>query len=242
MRPGGRTDDVHGRQDAHRFGTEAVGPGTQLNGIFEIDEHDRLRRHGRGLSRPQHPDRRSGRHQDRAAGIRARQDRCWRCSARKRRSSTTSPTTRSSATTSSPSIRRSAARIWRWSSSTACRSPSVIAAAARCTLEARPSFCGARRLRPARAHEAGVIHRDLSPDNVILPGGNVDKAKIIDFGIARSATVGGGTLLGGEVRRQVQFRLARAARPVRRRGHRAFRHLQPWPGAWRARCAARHST
>jgi serine/threonine protein kinase len=48
-----------------------------------------------------------------------------------------------------------------------------------------------------RAHEAGVIHRDMSPDNVILPGGLVANAKIIDFGIARSASVGGGTLLGG---------------------------------------------
>ena len=48
-----------------------------------------------------------------------------------------------------------------------------------------------------RAHEAGVIHRDMSPDNVILPGGLVHNAKIIDFGIARSANVGGGTLLGG---------------------------------------------
>ncbi|MCT7374131.1 serine/threonine-protein kinase [Chelativorans salis] len=50
----------------------------------------------------------------------------------------------------------------------------------------------------AAAHEAGVIHRDLSPDNIILPGGSVEKAKIIDFGIARSAVVGGGTLLGGK--------------------------------------------
>ncbi len=48
-----------------------------------------------------------------------------------------------------------------------------------------------------KAHEAGVIHRDISPDNVILPGGLVENAKIIDFGIARSASVGGGTLLGG---------------------------------------------
>ncbi|MBX3570597.1 MAG: serine/threonine protein kinase, partial [Rhizobiaceae bacterium] len=47
------------------------------------------------------------------------------------------------------------------------------------------------------AHEAGVVHRDLSPDNIILPGGNVARAKIIDFGIARSASVGGETLLGG---------------------------------------------
>jgi serine/threonine protein kinase len=46
-------------------------------------------------------------------------------------------------------------------------------------------------------HEAGVVHRDLSPDNIILPGGKVERAKIIDFGIARSATVGGETLIGG---------------------------------------------
>lgn len=48
-----------------------------------------------------------------------------------------------------------------------------------------------------KAHEAGVIHRDMSPDNVILPGGLVKNAKIIDFGIARSKEVGGATLLGG---------------------------------------------
>ncbi|GLS31143.1 serine/threonine-protein kinase [Neomesorhizobium albiziae] len=47
-------------------------------------------------------------------------------------------------------------------------------------------------------HEAGAVHRDLSPDNVILPGGKVERAKIIDFGIARSATVGGETLIGGK--------------------------------------------
>jgi serine/threonine-protein kinase len=45
-------------------------------------------------------------------------------------------------------------------------------------------------------HQAGAVHRDLSPDNIILPGGRVERAKIIDFGIARSAT-GGETLIGG---------------------------------------------
>ncbi|HVV94238.1 MAG TPA: serine/threonine-protein kinase [Hyphomicrobiales bacterium] len=47
----------------------------------------------------------------------------------------------------------------------------------------------------AAAHELGIVHRDVSPDNVILPGDNVARAKIIDFGIARSP-LGGGTVIG----------------------------------------------
>ncbi|MDB5510571.1 MAG: serine/threonine protein kinase [Enterovirga sp.] len=45
------------------------------------------------------------------------------------------------------------------------------------------------------AHELGIIHRDVSPDNIILPGENLARAKIIDFGIARSSQ-GEGTVIG----------------------------------------------
>ncbi|MFO1138657.1 MAG: serine/threonine-protein kinase [Paracoccus sp. (in: a-proteobacteria)] len=43
-----------------------------------------------------------------------------------------------------------------------------------------------------RAHDSGVTHRDLSPDNVILRDDRSDEAVLIDFGIARSTELGDG--------------------------------------------------
>ncbi len=42
-----------------------------------------------------------------------------------------------------------------------------------------------------------MVHRDISSDNIILPGGDVRKAKIVDFGIARAAKAAEGTIIGG---------------------------------------------
>ncbi|CAO3431322.1 serine/threonine-protein kinase [Azospirillum endophyticum] len=48
----------------------------------------------------------------------------------------------------------------------------------------------------AAAHQRGIVHRDMSTDNVILPGRAIANAKIIDFGIAKQTAGGAGTVIG----------------------------------------------
>ncbi|WP_095587989.1 serine/threonine protein kinase [Actibacterium ureilyticum] len=48
------------------------------------------------------------------------------------------------------------------------------------------------------AHERGIVHRDLSPDNIILRGGDPSDAVIIDFGIAKDTNPGAETIVGNE--------------------------------------------
>jgi eukaryotic-like serine/threonine-protein kinase len=45
-------------------------------------------------------------------------------------------------------------------------------------------------------HAAGIVHRDLSPDNIILRGGEPEQAVIIDFGIAKDMKAGARTIVG----------------------------------------------
>ena len=68
------------------------------------------------------------------------------------------------------------------------------------TIEVSPAELRAllRRLASGlrAAHELGAIHRDISPDNVILEHGRLSNAKIIDFGIAKDLDPSSGTVVG----------------------------------------------
>ena len=47
-------------------------------------------------------------------------------------------------------------------------------------------------------HNKGIIHRDLSPDNIILKEGDPAQATIIDFGIAKDTASGAKTVVGSD--------------------------------------------
>jgi class 3 adenylate cyclase len=57
----------------------------------------------------------------------------------------------------------------------------------------------------AAVHAHGIIHRDVSPDNITLPGGEIGRAKLIDFGFATTPGAGDPTLIGTNLAQRHAF-------------------------------------
>jgi outer membrane protein assembly factor BamD (BamD/ComL family) len=55
------------------------------------------------------------------------------------------------------------------------------------------------------AHDQNVVHRDLSPDNIILRGGDLSQATIIDFGIARRTDSAKSSVIGKAFAGKVEY-------------------------------------
>ncbi|SDE43085.1 serine/threonine protein kinase [Ruegeria marina] len=54
-------------------------------------------------------------------------------------------------------------------------------------------------------HAQGIVHRDLSPDNIILRGREAERATIIDFGIAKDTSANARTIVGNDFAGKYEF-------------------------------------
>ena len=95
------------------------------------------------------------------------------------------------------------------------------------------------------AHGRRIIHRDLSPDNIILRGGVPSEAVIIDFGIAKDANPGAQTIVGNEFAGKYAYaapeQLSLALRPRRMHTDRHPRHRPLMLNTIKIRQASSHA-
>jgi eukaryotic-like serine/threonine-protein kinase len=55
------------------------------------------------------------------------------------------------------------------------------------------------------AHRKGAVHRDISPDNLILPENRIEAAKLIDFGLCKLTDPGQQTIIGASFAGKLRY-------------------------------------
>ncbi len=75
--------------------------------------------------------------------------------------------------------------------------------AARIALQACAGLHAAHELRDEKAQLVGLVHRDVSPQNILVTFDGV--TKVVDFGVAKATALGGGATQAGQVKGKVSY-------------------------------------
>jgi serine/threonine protein kinase len=75
--------------------------------------------------------------------------------------------------------------------------------AARILMNACAGLHAAHELRDANGQLIGLVHRDVSPQNILVTYDGV--SKVVDFGVAKATAMGGGATVAGQLKGKVSY-------------------------------------
>lgn len=78
-----------------------------------------------------------------------------------------------------------------------------ISVAVRVAMQACAGLHAAHELKNAEGKLVGLVHRDVSPQNVLVTYDGV--AKVVDFGVAKATALGGGATVAGQIKGKVAY-------------------------------------
>jgi serine/threonine protein kinase len=75
--------------------------------------------------------------------------------------------------------------------------------AVRIVMQACAGLHAAHELRDVKGQPVGLVHRDVSPQNILVTYDGV--TKVVDFGVAKATAAGGGTTSAGQIKGKVGY-------------------------------------
>jgi len=75
--------------------------------------------------------------------------------------------------------------------------------AVRIVMNACAGLHAAHELRDAKGQLVGLVHRDVSPQNILVTYDGV--SKVVDFGVAKATAMGGGATVAGQLKGKVSY-------------------------------------
>jgi len=78
-----------------------------------------------------------------------------------------------------------------------------VAVAARIAYQACAGLHAAHELKDEKGQKVGLVHRDVSPQNLLVTYDGV--TKVVDFGVAKATALGGGATQAGQVKGKVSY-------------------------------------